>query len=191
MSTDTLDMRLKHWARLTPGHVFLSTQTQMTFSEVDTRVEIQSQRLVANWRGGPILLAGMNDQSWVLNLLGALRSRVPVVLLPPGWTPHEEAQITELAGATLRVEGNVLREIKTETAHERMADWETSGVVLAFATSGSTGRPRLALRSGPSVLAEGERYHTLWQMSPTDVVSTALPLSHAYAFGAALAAAGS
>ena len=189
MSTDTLDMRLKHWARLTPGHVFLSTQTQMTFSEVDTQVEIQSQRLVANWRGGPILLAGMNDQSWVLNLLGALRSRVPVVLLPPGWTPHEEAQITELAGATLRVEGNVLREIKTETAHERMAEWETSGVVLAFATSGSTGRPRLALRSGPSLIAEGERYHTLWQMSPTDVVSAALPLSHAYAFGAALAAA--
>ncbi len=189
MSTDTLDLRLRHWARSTPGHVFLSTQTQMTYSEVDAQVELQAQRLVAKWRGGPILLAGVNDQSWVLNLLGALRSRIPVVLIPPGWTPREEAQIIELAGSTLRVEGNVLREINTESAHERMADWETSGAVLAFATSGSTGRPRLALRSGPSVIAEGERYHTLWQMTPTDVVFAALPLSHAYTFGAALAAA--
>lgn len=189
MSADRLDLQLKHRAQLTPEHVFLSARTQMTFSEVDAQVEIQARRFAENWRGGPMLLAGANDHLWVLNLMGALRSRIPVVLLPLGWTAHEEAQLTKLAGATLRIEGNVLRAYEPETAPERIADWEASDAALAFATSGSTGHPRLALRSAQSLMKEGERYQTLWELTPADVLSATLPLSHAYTFGAALAAA--
>ena len=188
MSADRLDLQLRHWAQLKPEHVFLSTATQTTFSEMEAQVEICAERLKENCGGGPVLLAGVNDESWVLNLLGALRSRIPVVLLPQGWTRHEETQLIEQAGATLRIEGNALQALHPKRASERMADWEASGASLAFATSGSTGQPRLALRCAQSLMAEGERYHTLWEMTSADVLAAALPLSHAYTLGASLAA---
>ncbi|MBV9210406.1 MAG: AMP-binding protein [Acidobacteria bacterium] len=190
MSAETLDLQLRHWAQETPERVFLlSAHTQMTFSEAEAQVERQAQRLAENWHGGALLLAGVNDQSWALNLLGALRSRIPVVLIPQGWTTPEKAQLTELAGATLKVEADVLQTINAETAYERMADWKTSGASLGFVTSGSTGRSRLALRSAESLLAEGARYQMLWHITQSDVLAAVLPLSHAYTFGAALAAA--
>jgi acyl-CoA synthetase (AMP-forming)/AMP-acid ligase II len=189
MSEATLDRRLRYWAQRRPEQVFLSAGTEITFSEANAQVEILAHRLAENWRGGALLLAGVNDESWALNLLGALRSRIPVVLIPQGWTALEKAQLTELAGATLRVEAGVLRAVDTETSHERLADWKSSGSALAFVTSGSTGRSRLALRSAQSLVAEGERYQTLWQITEADVIAAALPLSHAYTFGAAFAGA--
>lgn len=188
MSVATLDLELSHWAQHTPEHVFLSGQTQLTFSEVEAQVEKQAQWLAQNWRGGALLLAGVNAPSWVLSLLAALRHRIPVVLVPQGWTEVESAQVAALAGATLKVEADALQAINTALG-ARMVDWEGSGAALAFVTSGSTGRPRLALRSAQSLVAEGERYQALWQTSQSDVLAAALPLSHAYTFGAALAAA--
>ncbi|MET0623558.1 MAG: AMP-binding protein, partial [Pyrinomonadaceae bacterium] len=187
MSPENLDTRLKRWAQQSPERVFLSASTRTTFAEADAQVEARAQRLAAERCGGSLVLAGANDDSWALNLLAALRGRMPVVLLPPGWTTGEEAQLFAVAGARLRVEGDSLTPI--ESAPDRTAEWEASGAALGFATSGSTGSPRLALRSGASLIAEGERYLALWQMTPDDVVAAALPLSHAFTFGAALTAA--
>ena len=186
MSPTNLNSLLNHWARLSPERVFISASTQTTFAEAEAQVEERARRLEVGWRGGSLVLAGANDESWVLNLLAALHSRIPVVLLPPGWAAGEEAQIFTVAGATLKVEGD--RQTPVESASARTAEWETSSAALAFATSGSTGSPRLALRSEASLVAEGRRYLDLWQMTREDVVAAAMPLSHAYTFGAALAA---
>lgn len=187
MSPQELNALLKHWARQSPERVFLCASTQMTFAEAEAQTEARARWLVSEWRGGPLVLAGANDQRWMLNLLAARRGRIPVVLLPPGWTAGEEAQAFAAAGATLRVEGDSLTPV--EAPFDRAADWEMSGAALGFPTSGSTGNPRIALRSESSIIAEGERYRALWRMTSADVVAAALPLSHAYTFGAALAAA--
>lgn len=189
MCAAALDTQLRQWARNTPGAVFLSGSVQMTFAEVDAEVEARAQRLADQCRGGSLLLAGCNDLPWVLNLMGALRSRLPVVIVPHGLMALEEAKITELAGATLRAEKDVWRATNIETALRLRADWEASGAALAFSTSGSTGQPRLALRSDASLVAEGERYRTLLQITSRDIIAGSLPLSHAYAFGAAFASA--
>lgn len=188
MSSETLDDLLRYWARLSPDRVFLSSQTQLTFAETDAEVESRARRLGANASGAPLLLAGANDQFWTLNLLAAFRSRVPVVLIPQGLTAQEETQITKLAGIALRIEGEALYKDNQGNESERVNDWEASGAALAFTTSGSMGLPRLALRSAASLISEGERYRRLWQMTPDDAVAAVLPLSYAYAFGAALSA---
>lgn len=188
MNHDSLDMLLLHWAGHDPGRCFLHAESAMSFTEAEKEVQRRALRLTRANTGRAILLAGSNRPSWILNLLAAFRSKTPVVLIPPGWTHAEEAQVAEIAGATLRVEGENLLAAFAGRHRERRIDWEASGAAMAFPTSGSTGRPRLALRSSRSLVAEGERYHMLWHLSREDVLAAVLPLCHAYAFGAALAA---
>lgn len=187
MTTDSLASGLQQWARVSPERVFLSASTPMTFRRVNEEVERRAERLMNETGGAPILLAGVNNEQWIINLLAALQMEIPVTLVPPAWMPTEEKRLAEVAQAALRVEGEVFKRIGASTSSNGLATWKKAGAALGFATSGSTGQPRLALRSHRSLVDEGERYRTLWKTQPDDSVIAALPLAHAYTFGAALA----
>jgi len=93
----------------------------------------------------------------------------------------------QMAGTQFKVEDKQC--VPTGITAPSLPEWFHHDVAVGFATSGSTGEPRIALRTHASLTDEGLRYQALWDGKPEDVFFALAPLSHAYSFGAALAAA--
>lgn len=156
-------------AEKAPSRLFLTGETPLTYAEAAAEMRRRARTMD---RETPLLLSTESAADWIIDVLAALAATKLVVLVPPSWTFAERAPVEEWMG----------RACEDRAFRER-------GAALAFATSGTTGRPRLVVRSAASLEDEGQRYVRLFEVTPTDVIAAALPLCHAYAFGAVLAAA--
>src|ERR1700722_7300650 len=188
MIQDSLDAQLRSRAQSSPDQSLIVGPGLCTYGEAEAEVEHRSRQLSEQSLGGPVVLTGPNSIDWILNLLGLFRAQIPVVLIPVGLGPAETTELEIISRATLRIEKGIVCRLRTSTS-AGPSEMKSVGAALAFVSSGSTGRPRLVLRSGPSLAEEGRRYQEVWEMQSSDIVLAAMPLCHAYAFGAAVCAA--
>lgn len=159
----------------------------LTFSQANEAVNEAARDIREVTGGGPLALIGKNSTALVVALIGALRARVPCFWISADMASVEVERLLELGGASGVCRSDSLQARRASATGAREL-WRTAGADYGFVSSGSTGEPRLALRSAASLVEEGKRYQELLELSASDRVLAALPLAHAYAFGAALAA---
>jgi acyl-CoA synthetase (AMP-forming)/AMP-acid ligase II/SAM-dependent methyltransferase len=185
---ERLDQWLAHWADRTPDRCFVRAEEgETSWRAAEERVRASASRLGAGDLGPVIVVRARNTVAAVTDLLAAGRAGRSVLWLPDGLAAAEVGALSALAGARVELlDGAVIPLGKAEPAAGR---WPLEEAALAFATSGSTGAPRLALRSAASLTDEGLRYLSFLQLTADDCLGMALPIGHAFAFGAGLAAA--
>ncbi|AUX26880.1 uncharacterized protein SOCEGT47_074500 [Sorangium cellulosum] len=176
----TLRALLTAAAETAAHRVFLDGPAALTRREALARIAAREAELRRAGAGRPLVVHGENSSDLLLWVLAALTARVPVVLVPATFTGGELRAIAQLASACAVVSASGLEWLTAATPV-----WPEAAA-LAFATSGSTGAPRLALRSEKSLLDEGERYQRLLAAGADDVFMAAMPVAHAFAFGAAV-----
>ena len=183
--------RLDHFLTLgvlqEPTRLFLRDGKDWTYAFANEEVDERAARFRKQSSGLPVYLRGVNSASWVINLLALVRANIPAILVPAEMTEAEATALMQMAGTQFKVEDKQC--VPTGITAPSLPEWFHQDVAVGFATSGSTGEPRIALRTHASLTDEGLRYQALWDGKPEDVFFALAPLSHAYSFGAALAAA--
>jgi acyl-coenzyme A synthetase/AMP-(fatty) acid ligase len=183
--------RLDHFLSLgalqEPTRLFLRDGKDWTYGAANEEVDERAALYRRQSSGLPVCLRGVNSASWVINLLALVRAGIPAILVPAEMTESEATSLIQIARTPYRVEDKEC--VPTGITSSPLPDWFDHAVGLGFATSGSTGQPRIALRSHASLTDEGLRFQALWNANTEDVFFALAPLSHAYTFGAALAAA--
>ncbi|HEU4582840.1 MAG TPA: AMP-binding protein [Polyangiaceae bacterium] len=180
---------LSHWAREQPGALcWLDEAQTFTFARAEQAVDEAAKRVAGCAGPQPLAVLGKNTAAALPVVLGALRARVPCFWLAAEMTPVELERVLETAGAAAVWRDGVLARRGSAERGAAGEAWKQAGAAYAFVSSGSTGEPRLALRSAVSLVAEGERYARALALSAEDRLLAAIPLAHAYAFGATLAA---
>jgi long-chain acyl-CoA synthetase len=183
--------RLDHFLTLgvlqEPTRLFLRDGKDWTYAFANEEVDERAARFRKQSSGLPVCLRGVNSASWVINLLALVRANIPAILVPAEMTEAEATALMQMAGTQFKVEDKQC--VPTGITAPSLPEWFHHDVAVGFATSGSTGEPRIALRTHASLTDEGLRYQALWDGKPEDVFFALAPLSHAYSFGAALAAA--
>jgi long-chain acyl-CoA synthetase len=183
--------RLDHFLALgalqEPTRLFLRDGKDWTYAFANEEVNDRAALYRKQSSGLPVCLRGVNSASWVINLLALVRANIPAILVPAEMTEAEAISLMQMAGTQFKVEEKQC--VPTGITPPSLPEWFHQDVAVGFATSGSTGEPRIAFRSHASLTDEGLRYQALWSAKPEDVFFALAPLSHAYSFGAALAAA--
>lgn len=182
----SLAERLLLLADQQPAALFIAGQQRLSYAAAAAAVNDQARRLHRAAAGLPVLIAGAQSAEWVLSLLAANHAGCLAVVLAAETTPAQLAAITAMLGAHYRYDP---RDNSGARYGERARADLPPAAALALPTSGSTGEPRYALRSGASLLAEGERYTRAFRLDPDDRILTAIPLYHAFALGLALGGA--
>lgn len=172
-------------ARACPDALFLDGSHQITYGIAAEEVTKRTKQLVEVAKGLPLILRGTNTAAWVLYFLAARAAGLTVIPLSTEVTTEQLHEFGELIGSYYLFD--TAQDVGVLANAEHRHRTLPSDACICLPTSGSTGFPRLALRSEASILAEGERYVKIFELTAIDSILATLPLCHAFMLGFALA----
>jgi len=187
-------------ARRPDGPALITSETTLTWAEVDARVETAARWLAERVPPGErVAIVLGNSIEFVATFFGTLRAGRVAVPLNPGYAADElEFAVTD-SGAALIVAGEAersrLRSAAVPCVPPEFADAagelppvSASDLAVLLYTSGTSGRPKGAMLTHGALAANHDQLDAIEPpvVGPDDVVLLAMPLFHAYGLNTGL-----
>nr|WP_307872773.1 AMP-binding protein [Actinoplanes ovalisporus] len=186
-------------ARRPEGTALITTDTEMTWAELDRRVTAAAHRVASLVPPGErVALVLGNSIEFVVAFYGVLRAGRVAVPLNPGYAPDEldyvlaDSQAALVVGAgergsgPPRVRGNL--DLDLDTAPDDLPEVAAHDLAVLLYTSGTSGRPKGAMLTHAALAANHDQLDAIDPpvVGPDDVVLLAVPMFHAYGLNTGL-----
>nr|WP_308120807.1 AMP-binding protein [Actinoplanes bogorensis] len=184
-------------ARRPDGLALMTTETELTWADVDRRVTAAAHRITARTAPGDrVAIVLGNSVEFVVAFFGVLRAGRVAVPLNPGYTANELDWVIADSGAALIVGGGdtgsgpprVRGNLDEEVTEGDLPSVSARDLAVLLYTSGTSGRPKGAMLTHAALAANHDQLDAIDPpvVGPDDVVLLAVPMFHAYGLNTGL-----
>ncbi len=181
-------------ARRPEGPALITTDSVLTWSDVDRRVTAAAHRTAALVPPGErVAIVLANSVEFVVTFYGVLRAGRVAVPLNPGYTADELDFAIGDSGAALIVAeepgpGRVRPQWDLDVPESDLPAVAARDLAVLLYTSGTSGRPKGAMLTHAALAANHDQLDAIDPpvVGPDDVVLLAMPMFHAYGLNTGL-----